>query len=159
MTRSRPLTGCGTALVTPFQRDGAVDEGALRALVDWQIEEGIHFLVPCGSTGEAATMTFEEHRRVVEIVVERVSGRVPVVAGAGTNDTRRAVAMSRELEAVGAFLPLFLERCDRRIVLGDCLTHPRKLVLKQLDLFFDLRFDLTIVPQVRQACRRARPLH
>ena len=68
---------------------------ALRALVDWQIEEGIHFLVPCGSTGEAATMTIEEHRRVVEIVVEQANGRVPIVAGAGSNDTQKAIALSQ----------------------------------------------------------------
>lgn len=94
--------GCGTALVTPFTRDGAVDERALRALVEWQIAEGIHFLVPCGSTGEAATMTPAEHRRVVEIVVEQTRKRVPVVAGAGSNDTRKAAEMSREIKAAGA---------------------------------------------------------
>ena len=94
--------GCGTALVTPFARDGSVDERALRALVDWQIAEGIHFLVPCGSTGEAATMTAAEHRRVVEIVVEQANKRVRVVAGAGSNDTRKAIDMSREMRAAGA---------------------------------------------------------
>jgi 4-hydroxy-tetrahydrodipicolinate synthase len=102
MTPTSRLTGCGTALVTPFTRDGSVDEGALRNLVEWQIAEGIHFLVPCGSTGEAATMTPAEHRRVVEIVVEQAAGRVPIVAGAGSNDTKRAVAMSREMKAAGA---------------------------------------------------------
>ncbi len=101
MTAAR-LTGCGTALVTPFTATGAVDEEALRRLVEWQIGEGIHFLVPCGSTGEAATMTVDEHRRVVEIVVEQVNGRVPVVAGAASNDTKKAIALSREMEAVGA---------------------------------------------------------
>ncbi len=101
MTASR-LTGCGTALVTPFTDGGAVDEDALRALVEWQIEQGIHFLVPCGSTGEAATMTVEEHRRVVQLTVEQAKGRVPVVAGAASNDTRKAVRLSREMEAVGA---------------------------------------------------------
>jgi 4-hydroxy-tetrahydrodipicolinate synthase len=94
--------GCGTALVTPFTRDGAIDERALRALVDWQIAEGIHFLVPCGSTGEAATMTPAEHRRVVEIVVEQARKRVRVVAGAGSNDTKKAIDMSREMQAAGA---------------------------------------------------------
>lgn len=98
----RTLTGCGTALVTPFTRDGTVDEPALRRFVEWQVAEGIHFVVPCGSTGEAATMTAAEHRRVVEITVEAVAGRVPVVAGAGSNDTARAVAMSREMKAAGA---------------------------------------------------------
>ena len=96
------LFGCGTALVTPFVDGGAIDERALRALVDWQIDEGIHFLVPCGSTGEAATLTPAEHRRVVEIVVDQVRGRVPVMAGAGANDTARAVALSREMRGAGA---------------------------------------------------------
>src|SRR6478672_3041411 len=96
------LIGCGTALVTPFSSDGSIDEAALRAFVDWQIAEGVHFLVPCGSTGEAATLTPAEHRRVVEITVEVAEGRLPVVAGAGTNDTARAIALSREMEAAGA---------------------------------------------------------
>jgi 4-hydroxy-tetrahydrodipicolinate synthase len=96
------LSGCGTALVTPFAPGGEVDEPALRALVDWQIEQGIHFLVPCGSTGEAATLTTAEQRRVVEITVEVAEGRVPIVAGAGANDTARAIALSREMRDVGA---------------------------------------------------------
>ena len=97
-----PLWGCGTALVTPFNTNGAVDDGALRSLVDWQIAEGIHFLVPCGSTGEAATMTVDEQRRVVEIVVKQVAGRVPVVAGAGSNDTQKAIALSKTMQDAGA---------------------------------------------------------
>lgn len=101
MTAQR-LVGCGTALVTPFNANSSIDEGALRALVDWQIEEGIHFLVPCGSTGEAATMTIAEHRRVVELVVEQARGRVPIVAGAGSNDTAKAIALSHEMRAAGA---------------------------------------------------------
>lgn len=99
---TRRLTGCGTALVTPFTRDGHVDEAALRRLIEWQIAEGVHFLVPCGSTGEAATLTTPEHCRVVEITVEVANGRVPVVAGAGSNDTARAIALSREMLAAGA---------------------------------------------------------
>jgi len=98
----RPLTGCGTALVTPFTTAGGVDEAALRRLVEWQIAEGIHFLVPCGSTGEAATLTPAEQRRVVEITVEVAEGRVPIVAGAGSNDTARAIALSLEMQAAGA---------------------------------------------------------
>ncbi|HZF66728.1 MAG TPA: 4-hydroxy-tetrahydrodipicolinate synthase [Gemmatirosa sp.] len=97
-----PLRGCGTALVTPFTTDGAVDEHALRALVQWQLAEGIHFLVPCGSTGEAATLSLDEHRRVVEIVVDEAAGRVAVVAGAGSNDTRRAIQQSRLVREAGA---------------------------------------------------------
>ena len=101
MTAAR-LAGCGTALVTPFNADGSIDEAAVRALVDWQIEQGIHFLVPCGSTGEAATMTLEEHCRVVRVTVEQTAGRVPVVAGAGSNDTQKAIALSRAMRDCGA---------------------------------------------------------
>jgi 4-hydroxy-tetrahydrodipicolinate synthase len=99
---AKRLQGCGTAIVTPFTKAGAVDEAALRKFVEWQITEGIHFLVPCGSTGEAVTMTPQEHRRVVEITVDQAKGRVPIVAGAGSNDTAKAVAFSREMKAAGA---------------------------------------------------------
>lgn len=99
---TRPLHGCGTALVTPFRTDGSIDEPALRALVQWQLASGMHMLVPCGSTGEAVTLTAAEHRRVVEITVEEVNGRVPVIAGAGSNDTQKAIATSREMKAIGA---------------------------------------------------------
>jgi len=95
------LRGCGTALVTPFTRDGAVDEKALRALVDWQIEQGIHFLVPCGSTGEAATLSDQEHLRVVRVVVEQCAGRVPVVAGLNQNDTAAGVRFAKEIAEQG----------------------------------------------------------
>jgi 4-hydroxy-tetrahydrodipicolinate synthase len=99
---ARPLFGCGTAIVTPFDPDGSVDEASLKAFVEWQISEGVHFLVPCGSTGEAQTMTLEEQRRVVRITVEVAAGRVPVVAGAGSNDTRRAIEQSVEMQKAGA---------------------------------------------------------
>ena len=97
-----PLSGAGTAIVTPFTATGEVDEPALRRFVAWQVEEGINFIVPCGSTGEAATMTPDEQRRVVEITVEVVAGRIPVVAGAGSNDTSRALALSRMMRDAGA---------------------------------------------------------
>ena len=96
------LTGCGTALVTPFTTAGDIDEASLRSLVDWQIAEGVGFLVPCGSTGEAATLSPEEHRRVVDITVEQTAGRVPVVAGAGSNDTAKAIRTSLDMKAAGA---------------------------------------------------------
>jgi 4-hydroxy-tetrahydrodipicolinate synthase len=96
------LRGCGTALATPFTKSGGLDEKAFRDFVEWQVTEGIHFVVPCGSTGEAATMSPDEHRRVVELAVEQVQGRVPVVAGAGSNDTRKAIALSKEMKAAGA---------------------------------------------------------
>ena len=92
--------GCGTALVTPFRRDGRVDERALHELVNWQIEEGIDFLVPCGTTGEAATLTEPESLRVVEVVVGMAGGRVPVFAGCTHNATHEAVLKVRKLARV-----------------------------------------------------------
>jgi 4-hydroxy-tetrahydrodipicolinate synthase len=97
-----PLVGCGTALATPFTTSGAIDERVLRGFIEWQLDEGVDFLVPCGSTGEAATLSVAEHRRVVEITAEQARGRVPVVAGAGSNDTQKAIALSRELREAGA---------------------------------------------------------
>jgi 4-hydroxy-tetrahydrodipicolinate synthase len=94
------LMGCGTALVTPFRRDGSVDEPALHALVEWQIENGIDFLVPCGTTGEAATLTEAEWLRVVETVVGTAAGRVPVFAGCTHNATHEAVARACKLAQV-----------------------------------------------------------
>ena len=95
--------GSGTALVTPFAADGAVDLAALRALVEWQIAEGVGFLVPCGSTGEAqTTLSDGERERVVATVVEVAAGRVPVMAGATSNDTARAVEETRRMCRVGA---------------------------------------------------------
>jgi 4-hydroxy-tetrahydrodipicolinate synthase len=94
------LLGCGTALVTPFQRDGSVDEPALRALVEWQIERGIDFLVPCGTTGEASTLTETEWLRTIECVVNAAAGRVPVIAGCTHNATHEAVARVKKLEGV-----------------------------------------------------------
>jgi len=99
MTR---LQGCGTALVTPFTESGAVDFPALRALVDWQIAEGIDFLVPCGSTGEAQTLNDSERERVVAAVVELANGRVPVMAGATSNDTAKAVDEAQRMSRLGA---------------------------------------------------------
>jgi len=96
------FTGCGTALVTPFRRDLSLDEEALRRLVRRQIEAGINFLVPCGTTGESPTLSSEEQKRVVEITVEEARGRVPVVAGAGGNNTAHVIEMAREFEAIGA---------------------------------------------------------
>ena len=81
------LKGCGTALVTPFQSDGSLDEAALRRLIAAQLDAHIDFLIPCGTTGESPSLTSEEHFRVVEITVEAAGGRVPVIAGAGGNNT------------------------------------------------------------------------
>ena len=94
--------GCGTAIVTPFRADLSLDEEALRRTVRRQIEAGIHFLVPCGTTGENPTLTREEHLRVVEITLEEANGRTPVLAGSGGNDTREVVELARDLEGLGA---------------------------------------------------------
>jgi 4-hydroxy-tetrahydrodipicolinate synthase len=95
------FTGCGTALVTPFRRDLSLDEGTLRKLVRRQIEAGIDFLVPCGTTGESPTLSRAEHLRVVEITLEEANGRVPVVAGAGGYHTQEVIDLARELEHMG----------------------------------------------------------
>src|SRR5947209_858129 len=94
------LKGCGTALVTPFRRDESVDEAALRALVDWQIESGIGFLIPCGTTGEAATLSEHEWLRVIEVTCEAAAGRVPVFGGCTNNNTRDGVEKAKKLARV-----------------------------------------------------------
>jgi 4-hydroxy-tetrahydrodipicolinate synthase len=96
------FTGTGTALVTAFQVDGSLDERVMRRLVGRQIEAGVDFLVPCGTTGESPTLTHEEHLRVVQITVEAAKGKVPVLAGAGGYNTSEVIALARDLAALGA---------------------------------------------------------
>ncbi|HEY2496846.1 MAG TPA: 4-hydroxy-tetrahydrodipicolinate synthase [Candidatus Angelobacter sp.] len=91
------LQGCGTALITPFKQDQSIDEKALRSLVEWQIASGIHFLVPCGTTGETPTLAKDEWLRVIDITIEVAGGRVPIVAGATSNCTADAVEKARDL--------------------------------------------------------------
>ncbi len=93
------LRGCGTALVTPFRQDGAIDDTALRTLIAWQIESGVDFLVPCGTTGETPTLTHDEWLYVIDVAVELAAGRVPIVAGATSNSTHEAVAKAKEAAA------------------------------------------------------------
>lgn len=95
------IKGCGTALITPFKPDGSLDGDALARLVDWQIREGIHFLVPCGTTGESVTLDHDEYLEVVRITVSTAAGRVPVVAGAGGNNTAKVIGLARELGTLG----------------------------------------------------------
>ena len=95
------FTGCGTALVTPFRADGSLDEGTLRKLVRRQIDNGINFLVPCGTTGESPTLEHAEHLRVVEITLEESRGKAPVLAGAGGYNTREVIHLASELKAMG----------------------------------------------------------
>src|ERR1700736_3534626 len=93
------LRGCGTALVTPFHQDGAIDDAALRNLVAWQVESGIDFLVPCGTTGETPTLSHDEWLYVIDTTIEIAAGRVPVVAGATSNSTHDAVEKAKEIAA------------------------------------------------------------
>jgi 4-hydroxy-tetrahydrodipicolinate synthase len=97
-----PFTGVGTALVTPFTATGALDEAGVRRLARRQIDQGIHFLVPCGTTGESPTLSADERARVVEICVEEARGKVPVLAGAGGYDTREVIHAARQMEGAGA---------------------------------------------------------
>ena len=96
-----PFTGLGTALVTPFRKDGSIDEAAVRRLVRRQIDAGVHFVSPCGTTGEAPTLSHSEKIRVVQLVVDEAAGRVPVLAGAGGYDTREVIELAREYERIG----------------------------------------------------------
>lgn len=96
------LRGSGVAIVTPFLKDGSIDEKALRRLVDFQIDNGTDFLVPCGTTGESATMDADERKRVIQIVIEQNKGRIPVIAGTGTNDTASSINYSQQAQALGA---------------------------------------------------------
>jgi 4-hydroxy-tetrahydrodipicolinate synthase len=93
------LRGCGTALVTPFHQDGSIDDAALRNLIAWQVESGIDFLVPCGTTGETPTLTHDEWLFVIDTTIEVVAGRIPVVAGATSNATHDAVEKAKEIAA------------------------------------------------------------
>ena len=97
-----PFTGVGTALITPFTRDGSLDEAAVTRLACRQVEAGVHFLSPCGTTGEAPTLTHREKLRVVELVLGEAKGKVPVLAGAGGYDTREVIELARDMERVGA---------------------------------------------------------
>jgi 4-hydroxy-tetrahydrodipicolinate synthase len=99
---SPSFAGAGTALVTPFTSEGALDEKALRRLVMRQVEEGIDVLIPCGTTGESVTMNAAEQRRVIEVTLEEAAGRVPVLAGAGSNDTRATIERAKAAQAAGA---------------------------------------------------------
>jgi len=97
-----PFTGVGTALITPFTKDGSLDELAVKRLAKRQIDGGVHFLSPCGTTGEAPTLTHRDKLRVVELVVEEANGRVPVLAGAGGYDTKDVIELARDVARVGA---------------------------------------------------------
>jgi 4-hydroxy-tetrahydrodipicolinate synthase len=129
------FSGSIPALVTPF-RDGALDEGAFRAFVDWQIEEGSTALVPCGTTGESATMTIEEHNRVIALCVRQAAGRVPVIAGCGSNDTRIALEHMFAAQAAGA---------NAALVVAPYYNKPSQEGVYQHFAYLAERCDLPII--------------
>ena len=121
---SHPLfKGSYVALITPMRPDGAVDEAAFGAFVDWQIQQGTHGIVPVGTTGESPTLSHDEHRRVVEIAVEVAAGRVPVVAGAGSNSTAEAIELTRHAKAAGADAVLVVTPYYNKPTQGGMILH------------------------------------
>lgn len=118
--------GAITALVTPF-RDGQLDEGAFRQLIDWQIREGVHGLVPCGTTGESATLSYDEHNRIIDIAVEEARGRVPVIAGTGSNSTAEAVRLTRHAKDAGAEAALLITPYYNKPTQEGLFQHYRKV--------------------------------
>lgn len=129
------FSGSIPALITPF-RNGAVDEVAFRAFVDWQIEEGSSALVPCGTTGESATMTVEEHNRVIAVCVDQAAGRVPVIAGCGSNDTRIALEHMFAAQAAGA---------DAALVVAPYYNKPNQEGVYQHFAYLAERCSLPII--------------
>ncbi len=121
------IQGCGTALVTPFAPDGSVDLDSYRSFIEWQIQSGIDFLVPCGTTGESVTLDEEEYRAVIRTCVEEARGRVPVVAGAGTNNTAHAVHLSRIAEKAGADAVLSVTPYYNKPTQEGLVLHFRKI--------------------------------
>ncbi len=114
--------GAFTALSTPF-KDGQIDEDSYRGLIEWQIEQGINGLVPCGTTGEAATMTHEEQGRVIKICVEQANGRVPVIAGSGSNSTQEAIELTKMAKAAGADAALLITPYYNKPTPGGLVQH------------------------------------
>ncbi|MBE7416058.1 MAG: 4-hydroxy-tetrahydrodipicolinate synthase [Deltaproteobacteria bacterium] len=120
------FTGSITALVTPF-RDGRVDEEALRRLVEFQIANGSDGLVPCGTTGESATLSYEEHDRVIELTIEAAAGRVPVIAGTGSNSTAETIALTKHAESAGAKAALLITPYYNKPTQQGLYEHYRKV--------------------------------
>jgi 4-hydroxy-tetrahydrodipicolinate synthase len=118
--------GSMTALVTPF-RDGKIDEDALRGLIEFQIENGTDGLVPCGTTGESATLSYEEHDRVIELTIEAVAGRVPVIAGTGSNSTAETVSLTKHAERAGANAALLITPYYNKPTQQGLYEHYRKI--------------------------------
>jgi 4-hydroxy-tetrahydrodipicolinate synthase len=126
------LSGAFSAIVTPF-RDGEVDESALRELTEWQIQSGVDGLVPCGSTGESATLTHDEHKRVIRTVIEQARGRVPVVAGTGSNSTAEAIRLTAFAREAGADAALLISPYYNKPTQEGIFKH-YKMIAAAVDL-------------------------
>ena len=133
--------GSYTALITPFD-DNSVDEDVLARLIDWQIEQGSHGLVPVGTTGESPTLSHDEHKRIVELTVKVVKGRIPVIAGAGSNCTSEAIEFSRHAESTGADALLHVAGYYNR----PSLEGDYKTALKYQDMLMPLHESLFLEP-------------
>ena len=115
MAKRKPFQGTGTALVTPFKKDGSLDEKALRRLVDFQIKNGVEALIPVGTTGESPTLTYKEHYRVFDVVIDQANGRAKIFAGTGSNNTEEAIEQSKHAKKAGA---------DAALVVGPYYNKP-----------------------------------
>jgi 4-hydroxy-tetrahydrodipicolinate synthase len=115
MAKRKPFQGTGTALVTPFKKDGSLDEKSLRRLVDFQIKNGVEALIPVGTTGESPTLTYTEHYRVFDVVIEQANGRAKIFAGTGSNNTEEAIEQSKRAKKAGA---------DAALVVGPYYNKP-----------------------------------
>jgi len=154
------FSGAFTALVTPF-KGGELDEDAYRALIEWQIEQGIHGVVPCGTTGESATLSHAEHGRVIRICVEQVAGRVPVLAGAGSNNTREAVELTRYAKDAGADGALLITPYYNKPTPAGLVEH-FKAIAREVSLPFVVynvpgRTALNLAPETLARIRKAVP--
>ena len=121
------FTGCGVAIITPF-KNGAVDFDAFGKIIDWQIESGTDSIVVCGTTGESATMSNAERLQTIRYCVERVNGRVPVIAGSGTNDTAHAIALSKDAQSAGADALLLVTPYYNKATQNGLLLHYQRIL-------------------------------
>lgn len=149
--------GAGVALVTPF-KDGKVDFPAMGALIDWQIENEIDAIISCGTTGEASTLSDEEHIDVVKYTVDKVRGRVPVIAGAGSNDTKHAIEMSKALIDVGAdgllVVTPYYNKCTQKGLIEHYLAIADKITVPMIIYSVPGRTGVNISPfAVSKLCR------
>jgi 4-hydroxy-tetrahydrodipicolinate synthase len=121
------IQGTGTAIVTPFKKSGVIDENSLRNLVEWQVKNKVEFIVPCGSTGESITMSRGERRRVIEIVLDQVNGRIPVIPGTGTSSTADSITFTKDATEAGAQIVLIVSPAYNKPTQNGLFEHFRTI--------------------------------